>query len=100
MSSTLTGWQREISLELGPLPRYAVMALGTPTGAQVINGLLINSFETSADLLRFTRNNCSVSSSTEVVTDGQKAALGGFSNVDSRAYISQNGFASNRVAKP
>ena len=78
----LTGWQPEISLELGPLPRYAAMALGTPSGAQVTNGLLVNSFETSADLLRFTRNNCSVSSSTEGVTDGQKAALVVFSNVD------------------
>jgi hypothetical protein len=53
-----------------------------PSGAQVTNGLLVNSFETSADLLRFTRNNCSVSSSTEGVTDGQKAALVVFSNVD------------------
>ena len=78
----LTGWQPEISLELGPLPRYVAMALGTPSGAQVTNGLLVNSFETSADLLRFTRNNCSVSSSTEGVTDGQKAALVVFSNVD------------------
>jgi hypothetical protein len=50
--------------------------------AQVTNGLLLNSFETSTDLLRFTRNNCSVSSSTERVTDGQKAALVVFSNVD------------------
>ena len=58
------------------------MALGMPSGAQVTNGLLVNSFETSADLLRFTRNNCSVSSSTEGVTDGQKAALVVFSNVD------------------
>ena len=58
------------------------MALGMPSGAQVTNGLLVNSFETSADLLRFTRNNCSVSSSTEGVTDGLKAALVVFSNVD------------------
>jgi hypothetical protein len=58
------------------------MALGMPSGAQVTNGLLVNSFETSADLLRFTRNSCSVSSSTEGVTDGQKAALVVFSNVD------------------
>jgi hypothetical protein len=50
--------------------------------------------------LRFTRNSCSASFSAEGVTDGQKAALVVFSNVDSRAYISQNGFASNRVAKP
>jgi hypothetical protein len=78
----LTGWQQEDSLELGPLPRYAAMTLGTPSGAQVTNSLLVNSFETSADLLRFTRNNCSVSSSTEGVTDGQKAALVVFSNVD------------------
>jgi hypothetical protein len=78
----LTGWQPEDSLELGPLPRYAAMALGTPSGAQVNNGLLVNSFETSADLLRFTRNNCSVSSSTEGGTDGQKAAPVVFSNVD------------------
>jgi hypothetical protein len=78
----LTGLQPEISLGLGPLPRYVAMALGTPSGAQATNGLLVNSFETSADLLRFTRNNCSVSSSTEGVTDGQKAALVAFSNVD------------------
>ncbi len=78
----LTGLQREDSMELGPLPRYAAMAFGTPSGAQVTNGLLVNSFETSADLLRFTRNNCSVSSSTEGVTDGQKAALVVFSNAD------------------
>jgi len=78
----LTGLQPEDSLELGPLPRYAAMALGTPSGAQATNGLLVNSFETSADLLRFTRNNCSVSSSTEGVTDGQKAALVVFSNAD------------------
>ena len=58
------------------------MARGMPAVAQVTNGLLVNSFETSADLLRFTRNNCSVSSSTEGVTDGQKAALVVFSNVD------------------
>ena len=78
----LTGVQPEISLELGPLPRYAAMASGMPSGAQLINGLLVNSFETSADLLRFTRNNCFVSSSTEGVTGGQKAALVVFSNVD------------------
>jgi hypothetical protein len=53
-----------------------------PAGAQVTNGLLVNSFETSADLLRFTRNSCSVSSSTNGVTDGQKAAMVVFSNVD------------------
>ena len=58
------------------------MAWGMPSGAQVTNGLLVNSFETSADLLRFTRNNCSVSSSTEGGTDGQKAALVVFSNAD------------------
>jgi hypothetical protein len=58
------------------------MAWGMPSRAQVTNGLLINSFETSADPLRFTRNNCSVSSSTEGVTDGQKAALVVFSNMD------------------
>jgi hypothetical protein len=39
------------------------MALGMSSGAQVPNGLLVNSFETSADLLRLTRNNGSVSSS-------------------------------------
>jgi hypothetical protein len=53
-----------------------------PSVAQVTNGLLVNSFETSAGLLRFTRNNCSVSSSTEGVTDGQKAVLVVFSNLD------------------
>jgi len=58
------------------------MAWGMPSGAQVTNGLLVNSFETSADLLRFTQNNCSVSSSTEGITDGRKAALVVFSNVD------------------
>ena len=58
------------------------MALWPPSGTQATNGLLINSFETGADLLRFTRNNCSVSSSTEGGTDGQKAALVVFSNVD------------------
>jgi hypothetical protein len=78
----LTGLQPEVSLELGPLPRYVAMAFGTPSGAQVTSGLLLNSFETSADLLRFTRNNCAVSSSTEGVTDGQKAALVVFSNLD------------------
>jgi hypothetical protein len=50
--------------------------------AQVTNGLLLNSFETSTDLLRFTRNNCSVFSSTEGITDGRKAALVVFSNAD------------------
>jgi hypothetical protein len=58
------------------------MACGMPSGAQVTNRLLSNSFETSADLLRFARNNCSVSSSTDGVTDGQKSALVVFSNVD------------------
>jgi len=58
------------------------MACGMPSGAQVTNRLLINSFETSADLLRFARNNCSVSSSTDGVTDRQKSALVVFSNAD------------------
>jgi hypothetical protein len=58
------------------------MTWGTPSRAQVTNGLLVNSLETSADLLRFTRNNCSVSFSTDGVADGRKAALVVFSNVD------------------
>lgn len=49
---------------------------------QGTNSLLINSFETSADLLRFTRNSCSISSSTEGVTEGGRSALVRFSNVD------------------
>ena len=58
------------------------LAWAMPASAQVTNGLLVNSFETSTDLLRFTRNSCSVSLSTNGVTDGQKAAVVVFSNVD------------------
>src|SRR5512136_209735 len=57
------------------------LALAPWAAAQSTNGL-INSFETSGDLLKFTKNNCSVSLSTNGVTEGQKAALVVFSRVD------------------
>jgi hypothetical protein len=53
---------------------------GWSAPAQSTNGLL-DSFETSADLSRFTRNNCLVFSSTNGVTDGQKSGLVIFQNV-------------------
>jgi len=53
---------------------------GWSAPAQRTNGLL-DSFETSADLSRFTRNNCLVFSSTNGVTDGQKSGLVIFQNV-------------------
>jgi len=44
----LTGWQPEVSLELGPLPRYAAMASGMPSGAPVNQRPAGQLFETSA----------------------------------------------------
>ncbi|HWI59258.1 MAG TPA: hypothetical protein VNZ22_18670, partial [Bacillota bacterium] len=54
----------------------------TAASAQVTNGLLLNSFESAADLSQFTRNNSSVTPVTNGVTDGQKAAQVVFANVD------------------
>ena len=53
---------------------------GLPAPAQSTNGLL-DSFETSADLSRFARRDCLVSSSTNGVTDGQKSGLVIFQDV-------------------
>ena len=60
------------------LPLALVWGLTAP--GQSTNGLL-DSFETSADLSRFTRNNCLVFSSTSGVTDGQRSGLVLFQDV-------------------
>lgn len=60
----------------------SAMAWGLPCGAQVTNVLPLDRFETTADMLRFSRNSCSVSSSTLGVTEGTRSALVVFSNVD------------------
>jgi hypothetical protein len=53
----------------------------TPLHAQGTNGF-INSFETTADLAKFTKNNTTVTLSTQGVTEGLRAAQVVFANVD------------------
>jgi hypothetical protein len=57
-------------------------ALALSTQAQVTNALLLEPFETAADLQLFKSNNSSVKLSALGVTQGQSAGLVTFSNVD------------------
>lgn len=75
---TLTGFVTRLGALLG---RLGVVLGVVSACAQTSNGL-IASFETTAQLNLFTKNNCTVSLSTNGVTEGLKAAQVVFANVD------------------